>query len=164
MSDYTTIITTRGQSAIVDNDYAWVAQWKWQDRISQSGKHYARRTTPRPNRRTIQLHVFILEHHLGRKLKKREQVDHINGDSSDNRLENLRLATNTQNARNRGKSKHNTSGYKGVFWHKATNKWTAQIGVDRKRIYLGIFDTPELAHRAYCEAAKVYHGEFANVE
>lgn len=89
------------------------------------------------------------------------QVDHINGDSLDNRKINLRLCTNAENLRNRGKQINNTSGYKGVCWSVRKQKWQAQIKVDRKAKFLGNFETPEDAARAYDAAAKKYHGEFA---
>lgn len=90
-------------------------------------------------------------------------VDHINGDKLDNRRCNLRYVNQTQNNRNRGIRKNNKSGYKGVSWNKACKKWAAHIMVNRKSIYLGLYDTPESAHKAYCEAAKKYHGDFHNV-
>lgn len=91
-----------------------------------------------------------------------EHIDHINGDKTDNRVENLREATNAENMQNRAAPRNNTSGYKGVSWHKRDRKWRAKIQVDGKRRYLGHFDTPEEAHAAYCEAAREHHGEFAN--
>ena len=92
----------------------------------------------------------------------RRQIDHINENKDDNRLSNLRLATNRQNARNRGKQKNNKSGFKGVCWMKQSKRWVAQICVDGTQTYLGLFDTPEEAHAVYCIAAEKHHGEFAN--
>lgn len=91
-----------------------------------------------------------------------EQIDHINGDPADNRITNLREALGSQNQYNRGKTSKNTSGYKGVYLHKKTGKWLAQIGVAGRVKYLGYFETPLLAHAAYCEAASRLHGAFAN--
>lgn len=85
-------------------------------------------------------------------------IDHINADKTDNRLKNLRLATKRDNSRNRGKTKANTSGFKGVI--KAGRRWVAQIGYGGRSRRIGVFDTPELAHAAYCGAAKIAHGEF----
>jgi hypothetical protein len=89
-------------------------------------------------------------------------VDHINGDPSDNRIANLRLATPGENAKNMRKRKGTTSQYKGASWHRATGKWQAQIKVDGSNIYLGYFDNDWDAHLAYCKAAAEHHGEFAN--
>lgn len=108
------------------------------------------------------LHRLILSRILDRPLLDTEQVDHINLNGLDNRRCNLRLATNTENQRNKSKQVNNTSGYKGVYWRKDSNKWVAQIKVDNEVRHLGRFDTPEEAHAAYCEAAKQLHGEFAN--
>ena len=86
-------------------------------------------------------------------------IDHKNTIKSDNRFENLRPATDTQNNCNVGPRRHNTSGYKGVTKHK--NKWVAQICYRGNHIYLGIFTTREEAAAAYREAARQLHGEFA---
>ena len=91
-----------------------------------------------------------------------EHLDHINGDKRDNRLCNLREATNAENCRNSGIRRTNSSGYKGVYRQESYKKWRAQITVDYKIHYLGVFNTPEEAHAAYCKAAKELHGEFAN--
>lgn len=92
------------------------------------------------------------------------QLDHINLIPGDNRIDNLRYADRHQNGQNRRKQRDNKSGYKGVCWHKATQKWIAQIRINRVSKHLGIFSDPRLAYAAYCEAAKKYHGEFARAE
>ena len=91
-----------------------------------------------------------------------EQIDHINNDPADNRLSNLRACTQNQNQHNQKIRKTNTSGYKGVSWHKVRGRWRASIFVNSKQQHLGLFDSPEEAHKAYCEAAARLHGEFAN--
>ena len=88
-------------------------------------------------------------------------IDHINGDRADNRLCNLREATNAENAYNMKTPAHNTSGYKGVGWHVATQRWRAQITVDGAYKHLGMFDTAEEAHAAYVTAAEKNYGKFA---
>lgn len=90
-----------------------------------------------------------------------EQVDHINGNRLDNRLENLRGCSNEENNRNKGPNKKNSSGYKGVYLDKKYNNWRAQITVNYKCKDLGGYDTPEEAALVYNEAALKYHGEFA---
>lgn len=88
-------------------------------------------------------------------------VDHIDGNPTNNAWANLRPATPQQNGANSKRSKNNTSGYKGVYWQKQIERWCAEIWVNRKKHFLGTFDTPEAAHAAYVEAAKKFNGEFA---
>jgi len=87
-------------------------------------------------------------------------VDHIDGDNLNNHIENLRLITKSQNMMNRSKNKN--SMYKGVYFNKNKNKWSAKIQCDSEVTCLGTFDTPELAHAAYCKAATELHKEYAN--
>lgn len=93
-----------------------------------------------------------------------KQIDHINGERSDNRIANLRLATCTQNLGNARKPSHNTSGLKGVSWNKATKKWLTQIQVYGKATCLGFFADASEAHEAYRSAAIARFGEFARAE
>lgn len=87
-------------------------------------------------------------------------LDHINGIKSDNRIENLRLSTFAQNNSNVPRRTNNKSGYKGVIFHKATKKWMASCSHNKKRNYLGLFDSAEEANCAYVQFAKLLHGEF----
>lgn len=91
-----------------------------------------------------------------------KHIDHINGKPRDNRLCNLRLATQSENLCNTKRRSDNTSGLKGVSWHNASKKWRARIAIYRQTKVLGYFATPEEAHAAYCNAARELHGEFAN--
>ena len=91
----------------------------------------------------------------------KEQVDHINCIKTDNRIENLRLASHGQNCSNREKQSNNTSGYKGVCFIKSKEKWRARIGYNGKKIYIGLFNTAKEASYAYKEKAIELHGEFA---
>lgn len=91
------------------------------------------------------------------------QIDHRDLNATNNSWANLREATRSQNCYNQGARTNNTSGYKGVSWHKASGKWTAQTRINGKAAHLGLFGTAELAHRAYIEAAREHHGEFARV-
>lgn len=67
------------------------------------------------------------------------QIDHINHDKSDNRIENLRVVSNAENAKNRKMARNNTSGVAGLYWVKETSKWIARIHVNKKLINLGTF-------------------------
>jgi len=88
-------------------------------------------------------------------------IDHINENKSDNRICNLREASRSENMFNRGRNKNNTSGIKGVVFCKSTNKWRAQIMVDRKSVNIGRFHTKEEAASAYIMKAREIRGEFA---
>ena len=89
-------------------------------------------------------------------------IDHINGDGTDNRFCNLREATVAQNSQNSKFRKTNTSGFKGVSWHKKGRKWRADICANRKLYHLGTFDNIEDAINAYRQASEKLHGEFAS--
>jgi len=86
-----------------------------------------------------------------------EEIDHINGNKLDNRIENLRLATRSENRQNHKTMRNNTSGFMGVRWSKKDKKWVASINVNRKSYYLGGFDTPEEASVAYLNAKQQLH-------
>lgn len=88
-------------------------------------------------------------------------IDHIDGDPQNNRLTNLREATVSQNQANARRRANNTSGFKGVNFHKRGRKWQARIRVNGKSLYLGFFDSREAAHAAYVAAARELFGEFA---
>lgn len=110
------------------------------------------------------LHRVILERKIGRPLNRGEFCDHINMNTLDNRRSNLRVASASENRQNSGKRSNNTSGYKGVTYHKGRGKWRAQIKFNGKYKTLGEFNSAEEAYVAYCEGAKRYHGEFANLD
>jgi hypothetical protein len=91
-------------------------------------------------------------------------IDHKNGNKADDRIENLRPATHAENSRNMGRNSANTTGFKGVaVFNKPgePTRYRALIRANGERHFLGIFDTPEEAHAAYCRAAELLHGEFA---
>ena len=88
-------------------------------------------------------------------------VDHKNGNRTDNRWSNIRQATRQQNLRNMKLRYTNKSGYKWVSWSKVMNKWVAQIRDGKTNLNLGFFDDPAEAHEAAKAAAIVIHGEFA---
>lgn len=160
MKSWITISLTQNKKTIIDlSDLDLVTQFKWCAH-RQRHKWYAKRHSRKAPRhyQHPSLHRFLMGEPTGK------QVDHINGNGLDNRKENLRLATNAENAKNRGKQSNNTTGYKGVFRNsKLPYMFEAKIGVNGRHIYLGLFDTPEKAYQAYKEAAIKYHGEFACV-
>lgn len=161
----TTISLTNSHIALIDDVDGDLRSFFWQAAKRKDGRIIAQRAVQRDGYRGTEImHRVILSRMMGRPLLPKEQVDHINLNPLDNRRANLRLATNSQNQHNRRKYKNNTSGYKGVFWHKKNKRWTAGIRLSGKRIYLGSFSTAELAYKAYCDAAKELHGEFARFE
>lgn len=92
------------------------------------------------------------------------EIDHIDGDGLNNNIDNLRPCTSTQNKGNQGKPKNNTSGFKGAFRGKNGVRWRSQIQFQGKCYFLGLFNTPEEAHQAYCKAAIDKFGAFARFE
>jgi hypothetical protein len=86
------------------------------------------------------------------------EVDHANGDRSDNRAENLREATKSQNGANKRVCR---DGLKGASFCERAGKWRASLRKDGKFHHIGLFDTAEAAHAAYVAAARQHHGEFA---
>lgn len=90
-----------------------------------------------------------------------QSIDHINGETADNRLANLRLASQAENLANKRKQINNKSGFKGVCLDKRRGKYKAEIQKGESKKFLGYFTDPADAHRAYAEAAEKIHGEFA---
>ncbi len=110
--------------------------------------------------KNIRLHRYILQI-LGYDITGLE-VDHIDGNPLNNQTDNLRLATRSQNARNREAQSNNTSGFKGVFWHKSTSKWMVKITCEGKQHYGGVFEDKLEAHHAAVALREKLHKEFAN--
>jgi hypothetical protein len=113
------------------------------------------------NRKPYRLHRIIFMMHHG---YLPEFIDHIDGDPANNRIENLRPATASQNNLNRGKHKRNTSGYKGVTWVATVGRYSARIAIGEKRLFLGYFDDPKEAHQAYCESAKQHQPQYVRTQ
>jgi hypothetical protein len=115
--------------------------------------------------RLQRMHRLVLARMLGRPLARHEFPDHINGDKLDNRRSNLRLATNAENAFNRGRNINNSTGYKGVYHNpgSAVRPFIARIMVNRQSQYLGSFPTAQEAALAYDAAAVRIAGQFAQV-
>ena len=155
---------TQGLYAIVwAIDYEWLSQWVWCAAYCKcTNTYYAERAGRRNNgiRERIKMHRVI----MGLKKGDVREVDHINTEGTlDNRRDNLRIATRAEQQRNQRKSRANTSGFKGVGFHKQTGKWIAYIALNYKHIHLGLFVTKEDAYAAYCEASKKYHGDFGRI-
>jgi hypothetical protein len=152
------IILSKGKVALVDDeDYERVSQYKWSYSLMKVNEYAIRGVTVSKGKYTTQLlHRFILGD-----VPKNMVIDHINGNGLDNRKENLRICTQSQNNINKRK-KGTTSVYKGVYWEKARNKFRSHIVVDGKIIFLGRFETELEAAIAYDKASNFYHGEFAN--
>jgi hypothetical protein len=91
-------------------------------------------------------------------------VAHLDGNMGNNRISNLRAGTFHQRGMTRKKTRNaTTSRFKGVHWSSQSKKWIAHIGVNGRRVYLGIFANEEAAGAAYASAAKQVAGEFARV-
>lgn len=145
---------TRGLVTIVDDeDYEWLSQWKW---FADTHGYGIRNSGTRPSRSLVKMHRELLAAPRG------TQVDHINGNRLDNRRENLRLCSNTENQRNLTRLRPGkSSSHKGVSWYKKTQKWRAQITFSQKVILIGYFATELEAARAYDAKAIELFGEFA---
>jgi hypothetical protein len=89
------------------------------------------------------------------------EIDHKDGNPANNKWDNIRAATRQQNQQNRRRHSSNSSGFKGVFKNRIGVTWSAQIYCFGKKIHIGCYPTAEMAHEAYCEAAKKNYGEFA---
>lgn len=146
---------TQGKYAIVDDcDYEWLSQWKWCAERNRD-TFYAQRRVRRPGglRLTIRMHRLVANP------PPNMMVDHVNRDGLDNRRCNLRVCTHAQNQLNHKRHRTNSSGYRGVLFHRG--KWVAKISVNGKPRHLGTFETPEEAARAYDAVAIETRGEFA---
>jgi len=88
-------------------------------------------------------------------------IDHIDGDRLNNAFDNLRRASYAENNRNRTVNRNNTSGYKGVCWHKNEKKWYVAIRHNGVKKHIGCFSQLEAAHAAYRKASAEFHGKFA---
>lgn len=153
---------TQGKVAIVDDEdferlsrYRWHADWSKNTQTWYASRFFR---TPDGRKSHIRMHRDIMQPDRGM------VVDHRNHDGLDNRRENLRICTQTDNGRNKRRKKPASSRYKGVTFCKYTGRWKAQITVANQNHSLGRYDTEEEAARAYADAAQSEFGEYACFE
>jgi hypothetical protein len=155
------IVLTKGKIALVDDsDFEKVSQFKWYASFSGNLYYAIRNVWIKKEKRytRIYLHRYLLD-----LTDPTAIVDHINGNTLDNRSINLRICNYSQNTQNSKRRSTNTSGYKGVSFKKDIKKWEAYICPNYKKRNLGWFDTKEEAAKAYNEAASEYYGQFAKL-
>lgn len=150
---------TQGKFAKVDDeDYDYLMQWKWQARkpSKECYSYYGKR---RRDKKTE--HIYL--HREIMKAPKNRDVDHADGDGLNCQKYNLRICSETENARNRIKRNLASSKYKGVYWCKSRNRWRPSIMTLKRRVYFGRFINEDDAARAYNKKAIELFGEFANL-
>ena len=152
MYEVTVIPLTQGQISMIDTeDWSIVRHYSWCADKTTSGKFYAKTTVKRSS---IRLHSLIMN------CPKGFEVDHINGNTLDNRKANLRVCSHSENCKNQPVRKNNSSGFTGVTFNKEKQKWTAQITINKKVTNLGRFNNKEDAILAYKTASELHFGEF----
>ena len=149
---------TQNKYAIVDDtDYELLSKHKWSI-CRARGKLYAVRSIRSSGK--VLMHRFL----MGLTANDKICIDHINGDGLDNRRDNLRIATLEQNQGNSKLRKDNTSGYKGISWHRNAKKWIVQLGNGKACIlYGGLFTDKKEATKKYNEMARSKFGKFAKL-
>ena len=154
-----TIKLNKGKYAIVDDqDYERLNKHKWSAQKNYSTWYAIRCVRLSKGKwKTIQMHRVI----LGLKHTDTRLCDHKNHNGLDNRRDNLRVCTRSQNQHNRLSTKSSSSIYKGIYWVKITNKWRAEITCDGIRRRLGYYQSEIEAAKVYDNAAKTHHGKFA---
>lgn len=145
------IFLTQGQIALVDDDqYEFLNQWKWY--VHESTKtFYAARQSPKVNGKQ---HAIFMHHIILGQPPKGLEIDHKNGQGTDNQRHNLRFVTRRQNQQNQRNGRKKTSQLPGVTWHKRNKRWQAQIRINGHRTYLGQFESEIKAFKVYCQAVE----------
>ena len=157
---------TKGKRCIVDeDDYEYLIQYNWCAHRQRGDKYRAYRTYwDNGYIKGILMHRLIMNVDDPKII-----VDHINGDPLDNRKSNLRLCSNAENLRNRGKTIQNQSGYKGVSLYRVKKYkqkepvYMARIQYNSKQYFLGYYKSAEEAAIAYNKKALEFFGEFAKL-
>lgn len=156
--DYCKILLTKSRFAKVDpEDYIWLSQFRWYCNKRPHTSYAIRNAGEGKECRKILMHREIMD------TPKHLVCDHINRNGLDNRKQNLRNCTKQENGMNRPSQKNGTSRYKGVCWHRRMKKWVACIKGKGRKSHLGYFVSETSAAKAYDNAARKYHGEFANL-
>ena len=144
-----------------DGELYWKVKSAWRIKVGDvagfASKNSRYRSVHIKNKTYLVHRVVYLYHHGNLP----EFLDHANGDSFDNRIENLREATKAENNRNAKTRKDNTSGHKGVSWHKRTKKWMVRVRISGKYEYIGSYSCLELAGLVSQEVRDLYYGKFA---
>lgn len=150
---------TQGKFATVDNEnYEELSKHKWFARKKEN-TFYAVRNMSRKLNNGKQTMIFM--HRVILDTPDRMETDHKNHIGLDNRKDNLRICTSSQNQQNRKPYKNGTSKYRGVSWCKNNKKWTTHITLNCRNYNLGYFDTEIKAAKIYDQKAKELFGEFA---
>lgn len=156
---------TKGYTTEVDEIDSDLNQYNWYAHVTNKGKVYAARSVRNGKNKHVEfLHQVILSRKIQISLEFVEKVDHKDTNGLNNTRDNLRIATSRQNCQNKSKNSNNESGYKGVSLIKKTGKWAAYIENMGVSQYIGCFDNPIDAHKAYCDKADELFGEFARYE
>lgn len=122
-------------------------------------KHHSGYRYIKVNGKTYAAHRLAWIFHFGE--MPEGEIDHINCDKSDNRITNLRLSDRKGNVCNVGLRKDNSSGVKGVSWHRECRKWVGYVRHNGRKIYVGLFSDLSAAADAVSEMRKSLHKEFA---